>query len=344
MLRVLLVASALVLVALPAAAFERTTTCASICNNACPTSGDGVCNDGGSDAVDDTCDYGTDCLDCGYRAADSNTGFRCNPGEVPIPIRWPSRCAGFHVNEAGSVEMPDFIRLVETIEASFETWNEVDCSYFEMVYSGETDENRPGYSTCAANTNFVGFVEEGWNELGYPSQALALTSVTFDIRSGTIVDADIEMNSANFTFARVDEADAVGALQDFQNTLTHEVGHFVGLDHASPTTHVGDGSWTATTMAESSPPGELDKRTLEEDDIAGICAIYPIEAVDSADPCEITNEGYFAAPESGPGETCPDAPVDSGKSGGCCAVGGGNAPGAASLGLVALALLLRRRR
>jgi hypothetical protein len=37
------------------------------CNNACPTAGDGVCDDGGPGSALDHCDLGADCADCGDR-------------------------------------------------------------------------------------------------------------------------------------------------------------------------------------------------------------------------------------------------------------------------------------
>jgi MYXO-CTERM domain-containing protein len=57
---------------------------------------------------------------------------------------------------------------------------------------------------------------------------------------------------------------------DLRNTLTHEVGHLVGL------AHVPD-SQPAATMFARTTPGEIEKRSLSEDDIAGVCAIYPDE-------------------------------------------------------------------
>ena len=40
-----------------------------ICDNTCPFNNDGVCDDGGEGAAYDVCQYGSDCADCGERAA-----------------------------------------------------------------------------------------------------------------------------------------------------------------------------------------------------------------------------------------------------------------------------------
>lgn len=62
-------------------------TCMVLCSNACATSSNGICEDGGVASRASTCHYGTDCRDCGNRDATigsgceeptDNTGFTCN--------------------------------------------------------------------------------------------------------------------------------------------------------------------------------------------------------------------------------------------------------------------------
>ncbi len=158
----------------------------------------------------------------------------------------------------------------------------------------------------------------------YASHSIvALTSVLYDPATGRIFGADIELNgwdgtepgsplssaSHGWYFSCLDPAvvptttvcgsygDANCHFIDLRNTVTHEVGHFLGLAHAPSST---------VTMFATTSPGELEKRSLSADDVAGVCAIYP-------DP-----------------------------SGGC-GCGRGEGAGAASLLVASLALRRRRR-
>jgi hypothetical protein len=128
----------------------------------------------------------------------------------------------------------------------------------------------------------------------YDPAALAITSVFVNKKDGKIRDADIEVNARNFTWADLDVDPAAQGKQDLQNALTHEMGHLIGLDHtcfpagtpgAIPTDNDGnpvpdcDSAPPAvreTTMFASAIPGDKDKRTLAPDDIAAVCAIYPL--------------------------------------------------------------------
>jgi hypothetical protein len=122
---------------------------------------------------------------------------------------------------------------------------------------------------------------------------VALTSVLYDPTTGRIIDADIEVNGWDGVAGQIVAQGASlpkhgwyftcypgtqpaatcstygqgsCAFMDLQNTVTHEVGHFVGLGH-SPV--------AGSTMERSTQPREVSKRDLAADDQAGVCAIYP---------------------------------------------------------------------
>lgn len=95
--------------------------------------------------------------------------------------------------------------------------------------------------------------------------ALAITTVTWESHSGRLLDADIEVNDSRFHFTACDPGECAIDF-DLENTITHELGHVLGLDHSAA---------GSATMYASAPRADLSKRDLDPDDVDGICAIYP---------------------------------------------------------------------
>jgi MYXO-CTERM domain-containing protein len=220
--------------------------------------------------------------------------------------------------------------------------------------------NDPCYDTATCGNKYDCFDDEG----GLGRNTLALTSVRYQ-GDGTIVDADTEIvdwdggtgaigSPANgvyvtcyttgapaSTCTTFGQADCV--YYDLQNTLTHEIGHFLGLAHPCGS---GSGSpevpctstYADRTMYPFEVPGEIAKRTLAADDVAGICALYPGPAAAAVSslraPASFSPEAVVQSPATG------DVCMPRRSSGGGCSTGGG--PGAA--GLLALAAIARLRR
>ena len=193
---------------------------------------------------------------------------QCEQGEQPLPVQWATGRVEYVINERGSQALhPDESELTDALKedvfVSFEQWNEPDCSDFEMIYAGKTSRDQAGYDDSISrseNLNIILWRDESWPHPQY--DAVALTTVTFQPQTGEIVNADIEFNTADYRFTNSDDEVQV----DVRNTLTHEVGHFLGLDH-SPV--------SSSTMFATAPPGETQKRDLHDADIAGLCFIYP---------------------------------------------------------------------
>ncbi len=96
----------------------------------------------------------------------------------------------------------------------------------------------------------------------FGSGTVAMTLVSANQVSGEIADADILLNAAHRSFCT---GKCGLKAYDLQNTLTHEAGHMLGLDHSA---------LPEATMFGGAPPQELIKRDLTADDEAGICATY----------------------------------------------------------------------
>lgn len=79
--------------------------------------------------------------------------------------------------------------------------------------------------------------------------------------AGQIIDADILFNPA-VKFS----TDSSGTGQDLQTVATHEIGHFLGLDHS------------AVVRAVMFPFAGPSVRTLGSDDVAGLSLLYPMSS------------------------------------------------------------------
>ncbi len=99
-----------------------------------------------------------------------------------------------------------------------------------------------------------------------PVNTLALTTVTYGVVTGTIYDADTEINTAKHMVTTEEPPPPSGYpynTYDLQAILTHEAGHFLGLAHSVDTSAI---------MYAFYSPGSIH---LTPDDVAGICTIYP---------------------------------------------------------------------
>lgn len=98
--------------------------------------------------------------------------------------------------------------------------------------------------------------------------ALAITLVTADEDNNTIMDADILVNGGHlFTdVVAAGQKSAQAGAYDLQNVITHELGHWFGLDE--------DTANTEATMYAYVFPGETKKRDLDASDINSVQLAY----------------------------------------------------------------------
>ena len=198
------------------------------------------------------------------------------------------------------------MRLI--VDQAFQQWTTADCgtgsapSFTVDIFPDVTCKNVTGsnaYKASGPNANIWLFEDGSWphNETDAES-AIAITSVLFDKFTGEIFDADVELNSHGVEFT----TDSAAVKVDLASVIQHESGHFLGLAH-SPDAE-------ATMYATLDPDaGETKKRTLNRDDVDGICVIYPPGKFDeSCDPeprhgfstaCDFQSTSCTVAPQLG---------------------------------------------
>jgi hypothetical protein len=177
------------------------------------------------------------------------------PLDPTIP-RWPSLPVGYHVNpwEAPAAIAPV---AVVRVEQGFAAWSAPGCTVWAAQDLGVT---LASYDKDDGE-NVLRWIGDAWPaELGAADAIIGFTIPTWD-ESGAILDADTLLNAVGFCWNDTGDGGCVDAL----SILTHEEGHFLGLGHTDV---------PAATMF-ASYQGGVEKRTLDPDDIAGACALYP---------------------------------------------------------------------
>ncbi|CAM3158790.1 matrixin family metalloprotease [Corallococcus sp. ZKHCc1 1396] len=268
---------------------------------------------------------------------------RVTPGDAATQcLYWTQNRVVWQQSTVGNQKVTNHTEF-KAISDSFQSWQDVfaNCGNLTLAEGPRVDSRTVGYARTGDNINLILFRSRSCRDVVAPTDAcfaddtcantydcwddsngtIAITLTTYDERTGIVYDSDISFNAAAFNFTTgnggpcgiVANPDCVET--DVQNTATHEVGHFVGLDHTLA---------TGSTMNPSAPPGEVSKRILDTGSKSFVCAAYPRGS--ASQPC------IPLPPDSNGGGDDDDD--------GCSAATGG----LAVLPLLAAASLLARRR
>jgi uncharacterized protein (TIGR03382 family) len=209
-------------------------------------------------------------------------------------LGWPAGGVLFRENVAGAPDAGEagFVAM----ERSLETWATPmsACGNLSLGMGQRTTTRTIGFDDTrgAVNENVLLFrtrlcsevvlggdpcisqgtcanVHDCWD---FATGTLAITTTTYNSRTGRMYDADLEMNAGVHTFTTIDSPPCTGPGQtgcvsiDVQNTVTHELGHALGLDHSPD---------PRSTMYAGAEIGEISKRVLDDGSAAFVCAAYP---------------------------------------------------------------------
>lgn len=243
------------------------------------------------------------------------------------PLYWSRRCQTFSIDAAAGGGL-DANTVRSVVGTSFSAWTAVDCGMgpvFDILAAPDVTCDEAKYNKEGGNANVVAFASDFAARM-YPTDAIAVTIVWHNPSTGFVYDADMIVNEAMGPF--VNCGLACGPTEthfDLRNVVTHEAGHFLGLSHSADAN---------ATMYYRADPGETSKRSLAQDDIDGLCAIYGAGTLPSS--CDPTpRHGFF-------GTACADSSAASDKGCGCSLAGRPSEGGYGVLASIAAALAALR--
>jgi hypothetical protein len=268
---------------------------------------------------------------------------RTGPTKGGKSLYWKSGCVKVTLDAAGTDALAGSTEAT-VVSQVIAHWNTsiASCSYMNLA-----EQPRKTTEVGRDFVNVIKFRDTSWCRPAirddpmrcYAPMAAGLTTVVYvddptNPRDGEIVDADVELNNVDFS---ISNDNGMSGDSDLANTLTHELGHLLGLEHTcltpSDPARVDDGGRDVprcmqlakpspileTTMYPFQDPREIKKASLSTDDVNSMCVTYPIA--------------------NDPG-TCGNA---SNPSAGCCSAHP-NVPGSLLLFLTTGLLMLRRGR
>lgn len=159
---------------------------------------------------------------------------------------------------AEDVGSEDLGEVEASAQAAFDTWSAVSCSGLHFSYGGTVADARFG----EADGRNVVFYLETW-----PGESALLSEPSITLDGDTLIDVDVAINAQDYGWSAL-EGDGI-RLMDLQGAITHEAGHLAGLWHSTV-----EGATLNPNM-----DGHPDARSLEGDDIEGICTLYSQESL-----------------------------------------------------------------
>ena len=162
--------------------------------------------------------------------------------------------------------------VTRVVDKAASTWNAVGAGPAFVTEVVKDSEIMP--ATVLDGQNAIVFVTDDWP---FEPGKLAATVPYYRARNHELVEIDVAFNAAAFQFA-IDATDS--DTFDFENVLTHELGHALGLGHL-------DGAPDAT-MFPRIDPAERNKRDLTIDDEDALLALYEQLTDGTAAGCSAT--------------------------------------------------------
>ncbi len=227
---------------------------------------------------------------------------RTRTTNTQIPMAWSTSCLNVEFLLGSGPENVSKELFQTAVSEAAAQWSSATAECPKMFITVSPSSATKGYVE-ADGVNKIQFRTDAWERSVrdpkdvkvYLPNELAITSVFASNKTGEIFDTDIELNAVNAQWGDLVENPQLAKssnMHDLQNTLTHELGHVIGLDHtcngggqsnffdheSKPVpTCPGSIEMQETTMAAIVMPGDTLRRSLSADDKKGVCDIYPAD-------------------------------------------------------------------
>jgi MYXO-CTERM domain-containing protein len=198
---------------------------------------------------------------CAGAARGGPTGRKWADTSIPVPYSVYSHTSINGVSDFRATALP-------AIQRGMARWNasQVACTRWSTTYTG-TFTTPSGIAAIKPSDKLNRIIWLSGPDWAHGPNTLGLTIVTFTAGTGQILDADIQMNGD-----RVWKVGGASGDVDVESIITHEAGHFLGLDH-SPVVEA--------VMHAVYPFGSI-KFQLAQDDVQNVCAVYPAQPATGA--------------------------------------------------------------
>lgn len=173
--------------------------------------------------------------------------------QIGSRARWQTLPVPYRIHAGGLPSLGNGSEFI-AVQKAFQTWESLPTSAIAFRYEGTTEVQNGGND----GVNVISFQSDF--SFGTGTIAVTLSSSS----QGRFIDADILFNPSNptITFATDGRFDGF----DIQTVATHEIGHFLGLDHTAI---------VSATMNPTGARGTVLPRALKSDDIIGASILYP---------------------------------------------------------------------
>lgn len=239
--------------------------------------------------------------------------FRLRTSPEGAIVAWRQRELHVAIDTRSAPNVPG---VVDAVRGGFEVWTSSGLPV-QLTF----EEDRDGAPVGTGPQIVVRWEPHSWKH----GQAVAVTHSLYERGSGRVTQTEILLDAVARSWATT--ASGGERAFDIQSVIAHEAGHLFGLDHSDD---------PEATMYAATPAGEVKKRTLEADDLAGVAALVQTLQFEPAAPLGAAASASVSRLDDQPAPLPRDAV-------GCAVAPGGVGPPWPALLLLALTRRRRRR-